>query len=89
MDGRGEAEGRRVSAGMNSGLCGQQKRETRGPGTLNGGNVVEVKPSFCSRQIKEAFERRPRGGPAELQAMLVPGCCVVFRRGWGGCTDTH
>lgn len=65
------------------------KRETRGPGPLNGGNSVEVKPSFCLRQIKEAFERRPRRGPDELQAMLVLGCCVVSRWGWGGSTDAH
>lgn len=47
---------------------------------------MEVKSSFCSQRIKEAFERQRvflfHGGPSKLQAMLVLGCVVV--RVWGG-----
>lgn len=58
------------------------RRGTRRPGP-NGGNSAEVKPSFCSSRIKEAFERQRvflfHGGPSKLQAMLVPELCC-----WGG-----
>lgn len=58
-----------------------RKNKIKGPGPgPNGGNSAEVKPSFCSSRIKEAFERQRaflfRGGPSKLQAMLVLGCVV-------------
>lgn len=63
------------------------RRGTRRPGP-NGGNSAEVKPSFCSSRIKEAFERQRvflfHGGPSKLQAMLVPGLCCWGVEGEGG-----
>lgn len=58
-----------------------QKNKIKGPRPgPNGGNSAEVKPSFCSSRIKEAFERQRAflfcGGPSKLQAMLVLGCVV-------------
>lgn len=69
------------------------RRGTRRPGP-NGGNSAEVKPSFCSSRIKEAFERQRvflfHGGPSKLQAMLVPGLCCWGGGGWRRqeCVDT-
>lgn len=74
------------SGGVSRRERGGGKKEGPRPGP-NGGNSVEVKPSFCLLWIKEAFERQRvflfHGGPSKLQAMLVLGCVVG---GWGGGT---
>lgn len=67
------------SGGVSRRERGGDKEKGPRPGP-NGGNSAEVKPSFCSLWIKEAFERQRvflfHGGPSKLQAMLVLGCVV-------------
>lgn len=69
----------RTQRGVSRRERGGDKEKGPRPGP-NGGNSEEVKPSFCSPQIKEAFERQRvflfHGRPSKLQAMLVLGCVV-------------
>lgn len=82
------------SEGVSSRERGGDEHEGPGQGP-NGGNSAEVKPSFCSPRIKEAFERQRvflfHGGPSKLQAMLVLGCVVgrVEGEGRGGGTGAR